>query len=477
MKYTFFLLFIFLSFSGFNQDFAISRIQPIIKAHQNYETAFPNTLNANEKNCPPQLSNTPISSFAFLDSLPLNPQLEEEFLSLFLNDNCNKFYSFLNTFQYGLPQYKKALNENGLNEKYTLLPLTVSGGNPTLKYLKDKSGVWQLSYVTARKYGLQINSFIDERNDIQKSSIAAARHIKFLNEYYLNNEFLVITAFYTSVPFVNKHIAQLDTVNPITFFESLPPEIQGYFSYLKAWTNWLTHFKTPISGISGDTTEYWTEVISKDTLNFTTISQFMEIPMDQLKMMNPILIGEKALPKSQHPLLLPKEKASIFDEKHDAFLAFQKEEEIRKKKELAALKKKMESGIPDLNKYKAVTYTVKSGDVLGKIAQKNHVKVSQIKQWNHLKSDRISIGQKLVLYVRKNQSTTLPKETADNKIKVKPSPAKPGSGKPQIYTVKNGESLWLISQKFPGVSAENIMEWNGCTDKISPGMQLKIYTP
>lgn len=475
MKYSIFFLFLLLSFSGFNQDFATSRIIPIIKAHNQYESPFPNQ--DIKYNCPPLLSNTPISSFNFLDSLPLNPQYEEEFLSLFLNQNCDQFYSFLQAHQYSIPYYLKALNNHKLSEKYTLLPLTISGDNPTLKYLKDKSGTWQLSYVSARKYGLEITSYIDERNDIKESSIAAAKHLQFLNDYYLNNEFLVVTAFYTSVPFVNKHIAQLDTVNPVTFFNNLPPEIQGYFSYLKAWTNWLTHFKTPSFAIPNDTIKYWTEVIPKDTLNFTTISQFMDISISQLKMMNPVLIGEKALPESQHPLYLPKAKAVIFHTKYDAFLTFQKEEEIRKKKELAELKKRMESGIPDLNKYKAVTYKVKSGDVLGKIAQKNNVKVSQIKQWNHLKSDRINVGQKLVLYVPKSQPTALPKETVDNKIKVKPSKAKPGQGTPQVYTVKNGESLWLIAKKFPGVSAENIMEWNGCTDKISPGMQLKIYTP
>lgn len=476
MKYTFLLGFLFILISGWTQDFAVSRVQPIIKAHKEYTSAIPHKSIDQKNNCPPLLSNTQIPSFAFLDSLPLNPQYEEEFLALFLAQECDKFYSFLETYHHALPHYQKALRTYKLGNEYTLLPLTISGDNPSLKYLKDKSGPWQISYVIARKYGLRINQFIDERNDIEKSSDAAAKHIQFLNEYYLNNDFLVITAFYTSVPFVNKHIAQLDTVNPSLFFEQLSPEIQGYFSYLKAWSNWLTHFKTP-DHLMSVPESYWMEVIPTDTLDFSTISQFMGIPMAQIEMMNPVLIGKKALPGNQYPLYLPKEKADLFHQKYDAFLAFQKEEEIRKKKELEELRKRMESGIPDLTKYKAVTYTVKSGDVLGKIAQRNHVKVSQIKQWNHLKSDRINIGQKLVLYVPKNQTTDLPKETADNKINVKPKPAKPGKGIPQIYTVKNGESLWLIAKKFPGVSAQNIMEWNGCTDKISPGMKLKIYKP
>ena len=50
------------------------------------------------------------------------------------------------------------------------------------------------------------------------------------------------------------------------------------------------------------------------------------------------------------------------------------------------------------------------------------------------------------------------------------------TGEYTTYTVKSGESLWLIAKKFPGVSAENIMEWNGIDNDIRPGQQLKIYT-
>ena len=43
------------------------------------------------------------------------------------------------------------------------------------------------------------------------------------------------------------------------------------------------------------------------------------------------------------------------------------------------------------------------------------------------------------------------------------------------YTVKNGDSLWLIARNYPGVSAENIKEWNSISDNIRPGQELIIY--
>ena len=473
MKHILFFLFGFISQYAFSQNFNENRVNPIKNANSVFYNSFFTSTNSNLE-CPPKLLSNDNYEFSFLDSIPVSKESEDQFLQLFTDQKCNLFYQFSQSFRYANPYYKAALDKEELSSKYSLLALTVSANTPNLKYLGDKSGAWQLSFITARKYGLNVNQYFDERNDLRSSSQAAASYLKFLNNYYLNNEMLIITAFYTSVPYVNKTISSLDTVNTIQFYNAVTPDIQGYFSYLKAWSNWLGNFD--ISKIEYENQSN-TEVFTNDTLSFQTISEFMKIPVSELKRLNPIFIGETVIPNSNYSFYLPKEKAEVFNTQYEDFLTFQKEEQERKAKELAELKKRMESGIPDLEKYHAVTYTVRSGDVLGKIADRNNVKVSQIKQWNNLHSDRINIGQKLVLYVPNNGRSNLPKEASNNKITNKPTKAVPGNGTPEIYTVKNGESLWLIAKKFPGVSAENIMEWNGCTEKISPGMKLKIYTP
>lgn len=452
-----------------------AKTQILIQENSAYFEIFNASKTLSQLDCPPKLISNSISTFNFIDSLPLPALQDEKLFSEIIPFNCNELYQFVLIHNHYLPKYKKALSQQGLDEKFALLPLILSGSNPALKFEKDKSGAWQLSYVTARKYGLEISPLVDERNDVVKSSRAAAEYISFLHTYYLNNELLVATAYFTSIPFVNKQINALDTVNPITFYNALPVDVQLYFSAIKTWTHWFKNLDLQTVQLEFDESQKWAEVSSGDTLLFSTISTFMEISEKEIERINPVLIGKKVIPNASQKFYLPSKKATQFEDKNQEFIAFQKAEKKRKEKELEELRKKMEKGIPDLTTHTAITYTVKSGDVLGRIASRNNVKVSQIKQWNDLHSDRINVGQKLTLYVPNNKAKQHPKEKASEQVARTPAKPKPGKGSPTIYTVKAGDSLWLIAKKYPGVSAENIMEWNGISDKIDLGQKLKIY--
>ena len=96
------------------------------------------------------------------------------------------------------------------------------------------------------------------------------------------------------------------------------------------------------------------------------------------------------------------------------------------------------------------------------------VRVSEIKRWNGLRSHSLKIGQRLTIYPKK---PNVSKSSSVNKsVKVKPI-----TGDFVYYTVGSGDSLWTIAQKFPGVSVQNIKEWNGISGTtLKPGMKLKI---
>jgi membrane-bound lytic murein transglycosylase D len=110
-----------------------------------------------------------------------------------------------------------------------------------------------------------------------------------------------------------------------------------------------------------------------------------------------------------------------------------------------------------------VYHPVRQGDVLGTIAETYHVSVSEIKAWNNLNSNTIRVGQKLQIY-----------STYTDPVKPKSPPVReiPDNN---LYEVKSGDSLWLISRKFKGLSIEKIKELNNLkSNTIKPGQTLRL---
>jgi membrane-bound lytic murein transglycosylase D len=114
-----------------------------------------------------------------------------------------------------------------------------------------------------------------------------------------------------------------------------------------------------------------------------------------------------------------------------------------------------------------ITYKVRSGDNLGKIAIKHSVTESNLKKWNNLKSSRILIGQKLVVYPQNTNPVVAAKVT----------PSGNDNKEHTYYIVKLGDSLWSIAKKYSNVSVQNIKEWNNIwsVNSLKPGIKLKIF--
>jgi LysM repeat protein len=127
-----------------------------------------------------------------------------------------------------------------------------------------------------------------------------------------------------------------------------------------------------------------------------------------------------------------------------------------------------ELGLKDTEEFKAEHYLqsyvmtrmtnfLESGDTLSSIATRNGVSVAQLKEWNNLTSNNIKAGQKLKI---NGKSQSQPKTV---------------SGEYTTYTIQSGDSFYSIAKNYPGVSAQDIMDFNGLSSsKIKPGMVIKI---
>ena len=90
---------------------------------------------------------------------------------------------------------------------------------------------------------------------------------------------------------------------------------------------------------------------------------------------------------------------------------------------------------------------------------------------NGLKSNNLRVGQRLTIYPRQSIASA-PQSSKPKSTAKKPTP----KGEFKTYVVQKGDSLWLISQKYPKVSVAQLKEWNNIwSSNLKPGTTLKIY--
>ena len=200
-------------------------------------------------------------------------------------------------------------------------------------------------------------------------------------------------------------------------------------------------------------------------LHFKQVSAMTGIAEQDLKNLNPqyrhgIIPGNDR----EYILRIPYSYSNAFIDHEDSLYAYKADEYFNP----VVLKK-----IKDGGDGERIIHRVRSGEVLGRIAIRYHVTVSQIKRWNNLRSDNIRIGQRLVIYRGGNAPASVSRaSSAASSQPVKSSIDRNSAY--TIYVVKSGDSLYNIAKNYPGVSAQNIMDFNGISSKIKPGMKIKI---
>jgi membrane-bound lytic murein transglycosylase D len=391
-----------------------------------------------------------------------NPSLESV-IKGYLKNRRSTMGRLMALSDYYFPMFEQTLDKHNLPLELKYLAIVESALDPRAQSHVGATGLWQFMFSTGKMYGLDVNSYVDERSDPIMATEAASEYLKSL--YGSLNDWDLALAAYNSGPGnVSKAIRRSGGhTNYWNIRRYLPRETAGYLPAFLATMYIFEYADEHGFKSNGPRIPY----IATDTIkvrkqiSLQQVAEVANVDLAALEFLNPSYkLGIIPVVKGEdYVIRLPLDVVGKFITNETAIYAYAEKEFNKREKQLPEL----------LNEESRLRYRVKSGDYLGKIANKYGVTVSQIKRWNGLRGVNLKIGQRLTIHP-KNPSRSKTNVTPTKKTKTTLA-----AGTYNLYTVKNGDSLWSISQKFSGVTVQNLKNWNDISGKnLKPGTKLKI---
>ena len=297
------------------------------------------------------------------------------------------------------PMIEQQLDKYGIPLEMKYLAIIESALNPRIRSRAGAAGLWQFMYTTGKMYDLKVTSYVDERSDPYKATVAACQYLKFLYEMF--GDWQLVLAAYNSGPgSVNKAIRR--SGGKKTYWEIrpyLPIETQGYVPAFIA-VNYVMRFAAEHNLYSNIPKKTFYEVDTvkvKQQISFEQISTVLNIPIEEIEFLNP-MYKKNIIPYSPdqpYTLCLPESKVGSFVTNEQAIYSYLKKERPTSQDVMA------------MQEIKQV-YVVHKGEHLNTIANRFKCTIYDIKLWNNLKNNYIKPGQQLVLYVNRIGNSTTP---------------------------------------------------------------------
>ena len=481
-----------------------------------------------ESNVPDEVYIERIRQMNSFITLPYN-DIVKNYIILYSEKMNTRMANILGLCKYYMPIFEEILNKYDMPEELKAMAVIESAMNPRAVSRAGAKGMWQFMYATAKMYGLHIDSFVDERLDPVKAAEAAAQYLQ--DSYEIFGDWnLAIASYNCGAGNVNKAIRRSGGKRAFwDIYPYLPRETRGYVPAFVGALYTMTYYKE--HGIKPEAIEMPAHVdtfrITK-MLHLRQVSDLTGAPLNELKDLNP-QYSHEIIPGNnrEYILRLPYNYTNAFIDHEDSLYRHKADEyfnpvtlkkiqdgadgerivyrvksgdylgriasrhrctvaQIKRWNNLssnnirvgqrlviyrggsapASSSSSSSSAQPTSAPANATTYTVKSGDVLGKIAERHGCTVAQLKAWNGLTSNNIRVGQKLIVSATASSSASSSQTSA---------PAAAQSGEYTTYTVRSGDSFYSIAKNYPGVSAQDIMNFNGLSSsKIQPGMTIRI---
>lgn len=308
------------------------------------------------------------------------------------------------------PIFEDALQRYELPSELKFLACIESGLRQNAYSRARAAGLWQMIPSTGVLMGLEVNSFIDERYDLYKSTDAACRFLKQLYNTFQDWP-LAIAAYNCGPGNVRKAMVRSGKNTFWEIYNFLPRETRSYVPVFIAATYIMTyHCEHNLCATLTELPPVCDTLMLNTMVHFDQISQVLNIPIEQIESLNPQYIHDivPGSPEKAYAMMLPADKALAFIELQDTIFTYKADSLLPHNgdlKEVPAKGKKNSyvasggnhlSGGSNTGVANAQgIYVVRKGDTLGAIAKKNHTTVAKIKSLNKLKSDRLSIGQRL----------------------------------------------------------------------------------
>lgn len=321
--------------------------------------------------------------------LPYN-YIVRNFINQYLSGRWSPLSRVLGLSRYYFPIIEEELHNAGLPLELRYLPIIESNLSIRATSRMGAVGLWQFMPATGKNLGLEINSLVDERCDVMKSTRAACKFLAYLYKVY-GDWTLAIAAYNCGPGNVNRALTRAGAACKTFWdiYDFLPRETRGYvpkfIAAAYAYTYHNAHNITPTAipdCVATDT------VVINRVIHLGQVASTLNIPIETLRDLNPqYKLDIIPATKKTYSLRLPTRYTSEF---------LQNEKEIYSKDSLylkeyinpANLEKKRAEGV-------GYIYTVRSGDNLGLIAKRNRCTVKELMKWNKLNSTVIRPGQKL----------------------------------------------------------------------------------
>lgn len=417
----------------------------------------------------------------------------ENVIKSFLKNRKRAFERLMGVSQFYFPMFEESLAAQNIPLEIKYLAVVESALNPRAVSRVGATGLWQFMYQTGKQYDLNINSYVDDRNDPLKSSQAATQYMT--NMYKIFGDWDLVLASYNSGPGnVAKAIRRSGgKQNYWNIRKHLPKETQGYLpAFLATMYIFEYHKEHGIKPDKAIANHFATDtVMVKNAMTFKQISDLLDIPVAELQFLNPSYKREVVpyITGENHYLRLPVDKVAVFTSNEDKIYAFINYESSKRERPYESILASRDSNVSDSDtSISRVKYhKVRRGDSLSEISDRYGVTMTELKKWNHLRNNKAPMGRKLKIYtfdsvasnnITIKQDTVSVKEStaiASNLTKIfKEEKVVSYKDVLKYHKVKRGDNLGEISDKY-GVSVAEVKKWNRLKgNNIAVGRSLKI---